>query len=221
MIIPLRLAASTLVLAVTFAGCDDPIDDGRSGRSDRTDGGAGGDGRDGLDAGRTDSPDSGPSPPAPRDSGSGSGDAGTVSPHDAGGGEGGGLTAAELDLLEAINAERATGGLAPVTIDERLLCAARTHALDVGSSGSCGHVGSDGSWPWDRAMACGFPQPDWTVNEIAAGPGFRDGADAVWGWSHSSGHYAALMHERAATVGVAVHETCFIALFDCCVSGSE
>jgi uncharacterized protein YkwD len=70
-------------------------------------------------------------------------------------------------------------------------------------------------------MACGFPQITWTVNEIAAGPGFSDGADAVWGWSHSSGHYAALMHPGAQYVGVAVHMTCFIALFDCCVAGSE
>jgi uncharacterized protein YkwD len=131
------------------------------------------------------------------------------------------LTAEEQDLLRAINDERAGSGLPPVTIDERLQCAARRHALDVGGSGACGHVGADGSWPWDRAMACGFPQETWTVNEIAAGPGFTDGADAVWGWSQSSGHYAALMHTRAASVGVAVHRTCFIALFDCCVAGSE
>ncbi len=133
----------------------------------------------------------------------------------------GDLTPEELDLLGAINDERQRLGLSPVAVDERLLCAARRHALDVGGSGACGHVGADGSWPWDRAEACGFPQDSWTVNEIAAGPGFDDGADAVWGWSHSSGHYAALTHERARTVGVAVHRTCFIALFDCCVAGSE
>jgi uncharacterized protein YkwD len=131
------------------------------------------------------------------------------------------LTAEEQDLVDAINAERATRGLEPVEVEERLLCAARRHALDVGGSGECGHVGADGSWPWDRAMACGFPQERWTVNEIAAGPGFTDGADAVWGWRHSDGHYAALMHERARFIGVGVHRSCFIALFDCCVAGSE
>jgi len=131
------------------------------------------------------------------------------------------LTPAERDLLDAINDERASQGLSAVAIDPRLLCAARRHALDVGSSGACGHVGSDGTWPWDRAAACGFPQDTWTVNEIAAGPGFRDGADAVSGWRASSGHYAALTHPRARTVGVGVYETCFIALFDCCVAGSE
>ncbi|MGE0785135.1 MAG: CAP domain-containing protein [Sandaracinaceae bacterium] len=136
-------------------------------------------------------------------------------------GPGSDLTPAERDLLDALNDARVANGQSPVTPDPELMCAARRHALDVGGNGSCGHVGSDGSWPWDRAMACGFPQERWTVNEIAAGPGFRDGADAVSGWRQSSGHWAALIHPRASTVGVAVYETCFIALFDCCVAGSE
>lgn len=131
------------------------------------------------------------------------------------------LTADEQDLLDALNAARRDNGLDPVAIDERLLCAARNHANDVGASGDCGHVGSDGSWPWDRAEACGFPQDQWTVNEIAAGPGFTSGDEAVWGWSQSPGHWAAIVHPDATTVGVAVRDTCYIADFDCCVAGSE
>lgn len=172
------------------------------------DAGPGGSGSDSRDAGSPPPPPPPPPPPAA--------DAGSGAP-----GGGGDLNTEERDLLDAINAERATRGLAPVAVDDRLQCAARRHAMDVGSSGDCGHVGSDGSWPWDRAMACGFPQETWTVNEIAAGPGFTDGADAVWGWSNSPGHYAALMHERARFGGFAVHNTCFIAVFDCCVAGSE
>lgn len=208
-------------LALSALVACDAVPDGsieRGGRDDTphaTDGGA----RAERDASRTPPPPSGSA-----DAGSSAGrhDAGSLAPVDAGPpGTGGSLTPEEQDLLDAINAERASGGLAPVRVDERLMCAARRHALDVGGSGACGHVGADGTWPWDRAMACGFPQMTWTVNEIAAGPGFTDGADAVWGWSHSSGHYAALMHTRAQYVGVAVHRTCFIALFDCCVAGSE
>ncbi len=131
------------------------------------------------------------------------------------------ISAAEEDLLRALNDERRAYGLPPVTIDEELLCAARKHAMDVGGNGSCGHVGSDGTWPWDRAMACGFPQESWTVNEIAAGPGFSDGADAVSGWQQSPGHHAAIVHERATKVGVGIVNSCYIALFDCCVAGSE
>ncbi len=130
------------------------------------------------------------------------------------------LTVDEIDLFDALNGARLDNGLAAIVIDDRLMCAARKHALDVGGNGSCDHVGSDGSWPWDRAEACGFPQDSWTVNEIAAGPGFESGEEAVWGWSHSSGHWAAIVHPQAVSVGVAVHNTCYIALFDCCVDGS-
>jgi len=214
------LTTAVLLLAV---GCDPALPDDATRRS-----GGGDDPRlidDGASSGDVDAGEPSPPPPA-RDAGGGpppERDAGPPPPDpdpDAGP-SAAELTAAERDLLDAINRERTDNGLHAVEIDERLLCAARRHAMDVGSSGSCGHVGSDGSWPWDRAEACGFPQDDWTVNEIAAGPGFSDGEDAVWGWRASSGHYAALMHERASFVGVGVHETCFIALFDCCVAGSE
>ena len=213
------MLAAVVTLALVLVACADGPTDGSTERSGRS--GA----PHGSDAGAGDGDAATPPAPGPiaRDSGTTPRrDGGSVAPVDSGpGGTGGSLTPEEQDLLDAINAERATDGLAPVRVDERLMCAARRHALDVGASGACGHVGSDGSWPWDRAMACGFPQTTWTVNEIAAGPGFRDGEDAVWGWSHSSGHYAALMHPRAQYVGVAVHMTCFIALFDCCVAGSE
>jgi len=127
------------------------------------------------------------------------------------------LTATEKDLVDAINAARAKLGLGPLAVDAQLMCAARKHASDVGGNGSCGHVGSDGSWPWDRAAACGFASSQ-TVNEIAAGPGFTDGADAVWGWSQSPGHWAGLTHAQAKRIGVGVVNSCYIAVFDCCVA---
>lgn len=131
------------------------------------------------------------------------------------------LTAAEKDLLDAINRARQQNNLSVVQIDPKLTCAARKHANDVGKTRTCGHVGTDGSWPWDRAQACGFPQTKWTVNEIAAGPGFRDGDDAVSGWRQSPGHWDALIHNQAKWVGVGVYNSCYIALFDCCVKGSD
>jgi len=102
------------------------------------------------------------------------------------------------------------------------MCAARLAAKVVPPSGSCGHVGADGSWPHDRAATCGMNQTDaWKVNEIAAGPGFTDGADAVWGWSQSSGHWWGLTHPQAKKIGVAgTASGCYWAVFDCCIAGS-
>lgn len=133
------------------------------------------------------------------------------------------LSAKEKDLLDAINAARAKLGLNTLTVDPILLCAARLAAQIVPPTGSCGHVGSDGSWPSDRASKCGASSTAaGYVNEIAAGPGFTDGADAVWGWSQSSGHWWGLTHPKAKTIGVAATASgCYWAVFDCCIQGSE
>ncbi len=127
------------------------------------------------------------------------------------------LSAKEKDLLDALNKARNNNGLPSVTADPKLTCAARLHANDF--AGGCDHTGSDGSWPWDRAKKCGFPQTTWTVNEICAGPGFTSGPEAVWGWKQSSGHWKALIHTKAKIVGLGVGSNgCYVALFDCCVA---
>ena len=132
------------------------------------------------------------------------------------------LSADEKDLLDAINAARSKLGLNVVVPDPILMCAARQAAKVCWSSSSCGHVGSDGSWPNNRAEACGMnSQAAWKVNEIAAGPGFTDGADAVWGWSQSPGHWWGLTHPQATKIGVsATGDGCYWADFDCCIAGS-
>jgi uncharacterized protein YkwD len=161
-----------------------------------------------------------PPPPPPTDGGTSTST--TPPPTDASTGTGGvTLTAAEQDLLRAINDERRANGLPEVTADPLLMCAARNHVMDVGSTGACGHISSDGRNWVDRAMACGMDERSaWLVNEIAAGPGFTDGADAVSGWRQSSGHHRAIVHPMATTVGLGIHNSCFIAVFDCCIAGS-
>ncbi|MCA9664068.1 MAG: CAP domain-containing protein [Myxococcales bacterium] len=132
------------------------------------------------------------------------------------------LTAQEQDLLQAINNARQKLGLSTLTPDPMLMCAARDASKVVPPSGNCGHVGADGSWPHDRAKRCGMADaPAWKVNEIAAGPNFNDGADAVWGWSQSSGHWWGLTHPQATKIGVSgTSNGCYWAVFDCCIKGS-
>lgn len=132
------------------------------------------------------------------------------------------LSADEQDLLQAVNAARAKLNLTILAPDPQLMCAARLAAKVCPPTGSCGHVGADGSWPHDRAESCGMSSTAaWKVNEIAAGPGFTDGADAVWGWSQSSGHWWGLTHPQATKIGVAATSAgCYWAVFDCCIAGS-
>lgn len=126
------------------------------------------------------------------------------------------LTAAELDLVQAINKERLSLGVSAVTVDAKLMCTARLAA----KSGTCGHY-AGGSWI-DRGKKCGLNNTEaWLINEIATGQGFTDGAMAVWGWKSSSGHYWGLKHPQAKTIGVAKSSAgCYWAIFDCCIKGS-
>jgi len=162
-----------------------------------------------------------PPPPLPADLGSQqSPDAGVPAPDTLGFQ----LSSEEQDLLDALNKARSQNGLPPVAANAQLTAAAREHAND--QAGGCDHTGSDGSWPHDRAKKHGFPNPS-LVNEICAGPGFNtpiwgyaEGA-VFMGWKNSPGHWSAIVHPQAKLVGLGAGTNgCYVALFDCCISGS-
>jgi uncharacterized protein YkwD len=162
-----------------------------------------------------------PPPPPPADLGSQpTADAGTPAPDTLGFQ----LSSEETNLLNALNKARSQNGLPPVAANAQLTAAAREHAND--QAGGCDHTGSDGSWPHDRAKKHGFPNPS-RVNEICAGPGFNT---PIWGyaegavfkgWKNSPGHWSAIVHTQAKLVGLGAGSNgCYVALFDCCISGS-
>lgn len=114
----------------------------------------------------------------------------------------------EVRLLNEINKIRAERGLGAVVATDGLNCAAQRHAKDVGSKGICGHTGSDGSSPWDRARDCGA-QADGEI--VACGQGSP--ADAVRAWSMSPGHAAIMFDRSQQKVGVAMHNNYWVAIF--------
>lgn len=111
-------------------------------------------------------------------------------------------------LLFAINAARAKRGLSPVTLDAALVCAAQRHAKDIGASRTCGHTGSDGSSPWDRAKACGGEAD----GEIVA-CGQRSPSEAVDAWTNSPGHAAIMYDANQKKIGVAMDQNYWVAIF--------
>lgn len=130
------------------------------------------------------------------------------------------LTTLEKELFDAINAARSQKGLSPVTIEEHLLCAERKHVQDVVPTGSCGHIGTDGSTYVDRAKRCGYSASlAWQVAEIGAGaPNISSTPTwAVTAWANDPPHAKYLFHAQAKWVGVAAYSNCYYALFDCCV----
>ncbi len=127
------------------------------------------------------------------------------------------LTATEKDLVDSINTARKQLGLSTLTVDPLLMCAA--HLMIA--SGGCDHY-AGGTWS-DRAQKCGVSsQAAFYVNEIIA-QGQQDGAECVDSWKMSPGHWKGLTHPKAKTIGVGVRpgDHCWVAMFDCCIMGSE
>ncbi|MEC9368491.1 MAG: CAP domain-containing protein, partial [Pseudomonadota bacterium] len=97
-----------------------------------------------------------------------------------------------------INAYRASQGLRPLAMDDRLARAARRHSADLAVIDRIEHKGSDGSDPWQRAREAGF------VPRVAAenvGAGQRSLAEVMEGWRKSPGHDRNLLLPDATHMG--------------------
>jgi uncharacterized protein YkwD len=109
-------------------------------------------------------------------------------------------------LYAAQDRARVGAGLAPLRVDARLAEAAIVQARDCAATNHLDHRGVDGSWPWDRTRAAGYPGRN--ISENAAqqpGPSLNWGGDprspewAVDGWMQSPGHRANLLGPYADT----------------------
>jgi uncharacterized protein YkwD len=65
-------------------------------------------------------------------------------------------TSQDVEAEAALNGFRASKGIPILYSDEKLVCAASRHAIDVGQSGRCSHIGSDMTNHSKRLKACGF-----------------------------------------------------------------
>jgi uncharacterized protein YkwD len=67
----------------------------------------------------------------------------------------------ELEVIRLVNQERISRGLHPLRLNNILTNAARDHNQDMIDNGFFGHIGSDGSWPWDRVCDHGYIPYGW------------------------------------------------------------
>jgi uncharacterized protein YkwD len=93
-------------------------------------------------------------------------------------------TAAALKQLEdqvfvLVNQRRAEVGLAPYARATELDAAARTHSLDMATTGYVGHTGTDGSAPVDRTRTAGYDSP-YVGENAAAGAATAEGVMDLW-----------------------------------------
>jgi uncharacterized protein YkwD len=102
------------------------------------------------------------------------------------------------DMLDRVNALRKKADAPPVVLCAPLQATAQDYSSLMATSDYYGHVGPDGSEPWDRMSAHGYAWHGAGEN-IAAG---FDDVDAVMtAWQNSPGHMANILNPSFTHVG--------------------
>jgi LysM repeat protein len=106
------------------------------------------------------------------------------------------------ELIQRVNAFRASQGMPSLESHSALMAAAQRHADWMAATGSHSHQGEGGTMPQDRAQAAGYQ--GWVSENVASGTlGWATTEWAVEGWAGSSGHRQAML-SRSAHVGAGV-----------------
>lgn len=106
----------------------------------------------------------------------------------------------EAQVVDLVNAERATAGCGPVVADAGLAGVARAHSQDMRDRGYFSHTTPEGLSPWDRAAAAGVSGA--SAENIAQG--YADAAAVMAGWMDSPGHRANILDCSSTRLGVGV-----------------
>lgn len=96
----------------------------------------------------------------------------------------------EARVMQLINSERAAEGEPALTMDSRLVQAARRHSQDMADNDFFSHTGSDGSSPFGRIQDAGYSFT--SAGETIAG-GYTSPAAAVEAWMNSPPHHDILL----------------------------
>lgn len=111
-------------------------------------------------------------------------------------------TRLELKVLAGVNAQRTARGLAPLKLDDRLVAAARQHAVDMAYRHHCRHWGTDGSSVRARIKRNGYHHDNWAGENILCGR--RTAEAALAWWMNSGAHRANILHGHYTHIGVGI-----------------
>jgi len=103
-------------------------------------------------------------------------------------------------VLEDVNRIRADAGLRPLTVDLRLVAAARAQARDIAEGAPVGHVGLDGSLPEHRVRRAGY---EWSKVGENVAAGIPTATEVVAGWMRSEHHRANILGGGFTNIGIA------------------
>lgn len=104
----------------------------------------------------------------------------------------------QRQMLTAVNALRAEDGAGPLRLCAPLTAAAEDYARLMASTDYYGHVGPDGSQPWDRMTAKGYA---WRAAAENIAGGYDTAVAVLKGWHDSPHHLANLLDPQYRDVG--------------------
>ena len=115
-----------------------------------------------------------------------------------------------FDLLNAVNALRASYGLAPYRISPILMFTAQSHAEFMAATGNVSHTGFGGSSVTDRLLAAGYPLAGdlslggFRAENITSGKEDRSAQSAVDGWTGDAAHLNTMISPNLSEIGAGV-----------------
>lgn len=113
------------------------------------------------------------------------------------------------ELAAEVNALRAQNGLPPYQLNPVLMAVAQAHAEYMAATGMVTHYSADGSRPFQRALAAGYPvagdltQGGFFSENIIAGRNMT-AAQAVQAWTGDAPHLNTMLADHLTEMGVGV-----------------
>lgn len=113
------------------------------------------------------------------------------------------------DLIAAVNNLRAANGLSPYQVNPILMTIAQAHAEYMAATGSVTHYSADGSRPYQRALAAGYPvagdlsRGGWFSENIIAGLNLS-AQGAMDAWMGDAPHQNTMLSSTYREVGAGV-----------------
>ena len=115
-----------------------------------------------------------------------------------------------FDLINAVNALRASYGLAPYNISPILMFTAQSQAEFMAATGDVSHTGFGGSSLTDRLLAAGYPLAGdlslggFRAENITSGNEDRSAQSAVYGWTGDALHLDTMISPNLSEIGAGV-----------------
>lgn len=115
-----------------------------------------------------------------------------------------------FDLINAVNALRASYGLAPYSISPILMFTAQSQAEFMAATGNVSHTGSGGTSLTDRLLAAGYPLAGdlslggFRAENITSGNEDRTAQSAVDGWTRDAPHLDTMISPNLSEIGAGV-----------------